>query len=248
MLILKSACLLIALFSRDKPTHKDDKIVQQKKVFRTKADRLPLLTAFLAAINTAIYLLLIVYGAKNSKYRNSHNSPYLSAALTQLQTVKPWHIAAAIGAVLGYTLRKWSYVALDESFTIQLKVRVGQKLITHGPYRYLRHPSYTGFITTFFCTWLLLLHEGLWDVMTTSVVDQIRSSWLNTTAFGATILSLMSSLPGIGGRICFMGLATIIFKSFLDRIVIEEEMLKSHFGREWDNFASKRWRLVPFVY
>lgn len=32
------------------------------------------------------------------------------------------------------------------------------------------------------------------------------------------------------------------------RVRNEEAMLKNHFGREWDVYASKRWRFIPFVY
>ncbi|ORZ28032.1 Isoprenylcysteine carboxyl methyltransferase family-domain-containing protein [Lobosporangium transversale] len=202
--------------------------------------------AYIAIIETAIYLLLIIYGAKTSEYSNNYNSSYLTATLTQLQTVKPWHIIATIGAVLGYALRKWSFITLNEFFTFQLTIRPGHKLITHGPYKYLRHPSYTGGIINGICFCLLIFHKGLWSVMFAFILDQIKSSWLNTTTFGTRILYLSSSL--LRGEWLVTLITIVMVRAILERIANEEKMMKNHFGKEWYTYANKRWSLVPFVY
>lgn len=61
----------------------------------------------------------------------------------------------SIGTLLygiGLTLRYWSIILLGRHFSRQVQVIEGQSLVSHGPYRLLRHPSYTG---------LLLLNTGL---------------------------------------------------------------------------------------
>jgi protein-S-isoprenylcysteine O-methyltransferase len=51
----------------------------------------------------------------------------------------------------GQLLRWWSVATLGRLFTINVAIRSGHRLIESGPYRYLRHPSYTA---------ILLFHLG----------------------------------------------------------------------------------------
>lgn len=48
--------------------------------------------------------------------------------------------------VMGCGLRIWAFITLDKFFTFDLCIRNNHKLITHGPYKWLMHPSYTGLI------------------------------------------------------------------------------------------------------
>jgi protein-S-isoprenylcysteine O-methyltransferase Ste14 len=57
-----------------------------------------------------------------------------------------------LGLVLmctGIGLRQWSIVLLGKFFTVDVRVHPGQTVIEEGPYRWVRHPSYTGMIITF---------------------------------------------------------------------------------------------------
>src|SRR4051794_26021484 len=54
----------------------------------------------------------------------------------------------AVGAS-GFCLRAWSIANLGAAFTRNVQVAEGQKLVTAGAYRYLRHPAYTGAILLF---------------------------------------------------------------------------------------------------
>lgn len=45
---------------------------------------------------------------------------------------------------VGTILREWSIWILGKYFTGQVQVRENAKLVTNGPYSYIRHPSYTG--------------------------------------------------------------------------------------------------------
>lgn len=58
----------------------------------------------------------------------------------------------ALGAVLawsGLLLRWWSFLTLGKYFTVVLKTSADQPIVQRGPYRYLRHPSYTGLLLAF---------------------------------------------------------------------------------------------------
>ncbi|MDQ6806951.1 MAG: isoprenylcysteine carboxylmethyltransferase family protein [Actinomycetota bacterium] len=46
----------------------------------------------------------------------------------------------------GIGLRMWAILALGDSFRTSVEVHEGQQVIERGPYRWLRHPSYTGIL------------------------------------------------------------------------------------------------------
>jgi protein-S-isoprenylcysteine O-methyltransferase Ste14 len=63
----------------------------------------------------------------------------------------------------GLALRWYSIGYLGRYFTVDVSISAGHKLVDSGPYRYVRHPTYTGALLTFvglgFCfgNWLTLL-------------------------------------------------------------------------------------------
>jgi protein-S-isoprenylcysteine O-methyltransferase len=50
---------------------------------------------------------------------------------------------------LGIIFRVWSISHLGRFFTVQVSVQTDQKIVDTGPYRYIRHPSYTGSLLAF---------------------------------------------------------------------------------------------------
>jgi protein-S-isoprenylcysteine O-methyltransferase Ste14 len=68
--------------------------------------------------------------------------------------VRPGHGAASLGpwaawlgatlAVAGAALRVWSVAVLGRYFTYVVRVSPDQKVVETGPYRLVRHPSYSG--------------------------------------------------------------------------------------------------------
>ncbi|MDQ6912565.1 MAG: isoprenylcysteine carboxylmethyltransferase family protein [Verrucomicrobiota bacterium] len=57
-------------------------------------------------------------------------------------------LAVAIFAC-GLVLRWWSIIRLGRFFTVNVAIARDHELIETGPYRYLRHPSYTGVLLAF---------------------------------------------------------------------------------------------------
>lgn len=64
-------------------------------------------------------------------------------------TIRPAALADWIGLVLfwgGISLRLWSFRALGRYFTFIVQTSSDQPVITDGPYRVIRHPSYAGLL------------------------------------------------------------------------------------------------------
>jgi protein-S-isoprenylcysteine O-methyltransferase Ste14 len=55
-------------------------------------------------------------------------------------------IAGIALMVLGIALRAWSVIVLGRNFTVHVQVRAEQPVVDTGPYRLLRHPSYTALL------------------------------------------------------------------------------------------------------
>jgi protein-S-isoprenylcysteine O-methyltransferase len=99
------------------------------------------------------------------------------AALLELVARKPaalpfdpaaWTALAVMGA--GLALRAWAVWTLGRSFTLEIRVEPDQAVIQHGPYRWLRHPSYAG-------AWLTVVAGGV-----------LLESWI-AAALGAILLA-----------------------------------------------------------
>jgi protein-S-isoprenylcysteine O-methyltransferase Ste14 len=53
-------------------------------------------------------------------------------------------VASPIVMWAGLAVRTWAIMALGTSFRMTVEVDTGQKVVDGGPYRWVRHPSYTG--------------------------------------------------------------------------------------------------------
>jgi protein-S-isoprenylcysteine O-methyltransferase Ste14 len=74
---------------------------------------------------------------------------------------------------LGLLLRWWSFVTLGKLFTVVITTSEDQPVVDRGPYRFLRHPSYTGLL-------LALLGCGL-----------IYQNWVSTAGSVAIVLAAL---------------------------------------------------------
>ena len=102
-----------------------------------------------------------------------------------------WHAAAiptgrwplfSVGLVLmcaGIAIRQWAIALLGQFFTVDVRVHPDQVVVERGPYRWVRHPSYTGLIVTFVGMGLALGNWAALGVLivvpTAGLVVRIRS-------------------------------------------------------------------------
>jgi len=64
----------------------------------------------------------------------------------------PLHVQQGVAVaclVVGLAIRWTSIVTLGRYFTVDVATRAGQPVIQHGPYRLVRHPSYSGLLLAF---------------------------------------------------------------------------------------------------
>ena len=64
----------------------------------------------------------------------------------------PRHVLFMAGMALilcGLLFRWWSIHVLGRYFTVDVAIASDHRIIRNGPYRWLRHPSYTGALTSF---------------------------------------------------------------------------------------------------
>ena len=74
---------------------------------------------------------------------------YLAPRIVPAAAIRPGAAAFAVGLVImvaGLTLRGWSIKTLGQYFTATVMVSSDQPVVSAGPYRLLRHPSYTGIL------------------------------------------------------------------------------------------------------
>jgi protein-S-isoprenylcysteine O-methyltransferase len=63
---------------------------------------------------------------------------------------------AFLAMAAGLALRTWAVALLGPWFTWHVTLQPGQQLVCRGPYRLIRHPSYTGALMTFVAGCVLL--------------------------------------------------------------------------------------------
>jgi protein-S-isoprenylcysteine O-methyltransferase Ste14 len=90
--------------------------------------------------NGTLYVIYLLQGgaffAAFSLWASGHAPP------PRLGVWSLW--AAPAVAILGAALRVWAVYTLGQYFTYVVHVSPDQKVVETGPYRWLRHPSYTG--------------------------------------------------------------------------------------------------------
>jgi protein-S-isoprenylcysteine O-methyltransferase len=91
--------------------------------------------------------------------------------------------------IAGLLLRSYAIMTLKRYFTVDLAIQPGHRLIRHGPYRMVRHPSYTGALL---CFSGLALSFGCWNTAIVIILPVIvvylwriaKEEHILTNAFG----------------------------------------------------------------
>jgi len=158
----------------------------------------------------------------------------------------PAEAVAISASIFGGALRLWAMHTLGRLFTFEITIRKEHKLIKHGPYAVLRHPSYTGLI--------LGLAGLLWFIGGASryPLTNLRAWWQWTIAAPIGLAIISKWRVHIA---CMLFFSTPSTRSLTEspmsvvlRVSNEEQVLAEHFGAEWTEYRSSRWGLLPFVW
>jgi protein-S-isoprenylcysteine O-methyltransferase Ste14 len=99
-----------------------------------------------------------------------------TAAFTQDRQLLFW--IGVIVALLGMALRWYSIWYLGQSFTCEVATRPDQTVVETGPYRWLRHPSYTGGLLTVFGLLLCLTNPLAFAGFVVAVAGYAYRIWV----------------------------------------------------------------------
>lgn len=103
---------------------------------------------------------------------------------------RPCLVAGLAATGTGIALRQWAITTLGPYFVGHVLVQPGQTVVSSGPYRWLRHPSYTGM-------WLEMIGVGLatGNVMSTATCVLVPLIGITARIAGEE-RELAASLPG----------------------------------------------------
>ncbi|KAI0646672.1 hypothetical protein C8Q79DRAFT_909425 [Trametes meyenii] len=135
--------------------------------------------------------------------------------------------AACVLGTTGGLIRVWCHRTLGRLFTWQMAVQRDHELVTGGPYAYVRHPSYTG--------WLLMV-AGNFALLSAKGSYFVEAGW-------------WGRVPGKLAAGSIVGYLTFVTISLLRRVAKEDVVLKNEFGLKWEEWSKKTpYRLIPYIY
>ena len=144
--------------------------------------------------------------------------PYLS--------VTPTTLFGVFLMAFGTFVRLKCYKALGSLFTFDLCIKPEHRLVTSGPYGFVRHPAYLGSLCLMAGLTFVGLTRGSW------IIECAVGSHRNGAMFAAQCawISWWMYTAGVG----------------YTRAVAEDEQMRNRFGEEWERYAMKvRYWFVP---
>ncbi|KAI6161106.1 hypothetical protein EDD17DRAFT_1875087 [Pisolithus thermaeus] len=152
-------------------------------------------------------------------------------AVARVSTLTPMFFIGGCIIIAGSLLRLACYKALGRFFTYELSIRNQHKLITSGPYAFVRHPSYTGALCLSLGQCLSVFEESSWLVACSGLFP--GDEYLRTCLVWGIRIVLCSMVAAYLRRRMYEG----------------DAMLEKHFGKEWKDWTKRvPYKIVPWVY
>jgi protein-S-isoprenylcysteine O-methyltransferase Ste14 len=130
-------------------------------------------------------------------------------------------------------------------FTFEMSIRNDHKLISDGPYAWVRHPAYTGLFSIF-------IGLGLWHatkVRYRFAKLQVSLGLTHDKGFLCDRVWRIKSFLGRGTALVQVALVAIVSSGLVARIRKEDDALRKTFGKQWDEWATQvPYKLIPGIY
>jgi len=134
-------------------------------------------------------------------------------------------------------------------FTFEMSIRNGHKLISDGPYAWVRHPAYTGFFSIF-------IGLGLWHATKVCayhfpIYNCPGDSCMVVFKKGSyvTECGTLNTFLGRGAALVLTTLVSIVSLGLVARMSKEDDALRKTFGEQWDEWAKQvPYKLIPRIY
>lgn len=198
---------------------------------QTSADRLQAFFVLTSLLHAAM-LVLLEYPPSDA-HDHAHTGVEIlsrtcanTPSLARLASLTPGFLAGTSLVLAGWLLRMWCYRTMGAMFTWEVTVKQDHRLVTGGPYSYIRHPSYLG--TLMLVAGTVLMHFGAGGYIQGCHVLRTPASWLVFVWVTCVVLGVV----GMFGR-----------------MPVEDEALKQKFGETWKAYAGRvPYRLVPYIF
>lgn len=180
-------------------------------------------------LNASFHALVLALLQHSTLGAESPLLPHLCAApapsLTYLGALTPRFLAGAGILLCAAALRRWCYTTMGRMFTFEVSIKADHaRVVTRGPYVYVRHPSYTGGLAMLAAAYLVAFGADGYvvqcGVMRTRAVALVYA-WAAVAVYGHV--------------------------ATYKRTIVEDEALRARFGETWEEYRRNvPYRLVPF--
>ena len=128
----------------------------------------------------------------------------------------------------GALIRKACYREMGKHFTFEITIHEDHRLVTSGPYSFVRHPSYFAMCLVATGSALCLLGEGSWlvecGILDSSIGRTFAVFWFADMCFAPAVM-------------------------LFTRVKVEDDMLKKTFGKQWEDWAKRTpYAVIPGIY
>jgi protein-S-isoprenylcysteine O-methyltransferase Ste14 len=155
--------------------------------------------------------------------------------------LSPLFILGTFLAATGGWIRLRCYQEMGQMFTFEMTILKNHRLVTSGPYNIVRHPAYTGAVSTMFG--ITLWHASSVGHRLSSVLSSHmeQGSWARSSG-------VLNTWVGLILAAVFGSLAGCIVLGLLRRMPKEDKVLRELFPTEWDEWRSRvPCKLIPGV-
>lgn len=174
---------------------------------------------------------------------------------TNIQALQHPSKTFALSAVLlvaSAILRAWCYAALGDQFRVEVSIQPRHKLVTSGPYSFVRHPSYLACYGYDIGSVALITSKGAYfrecvlspflQAMICAMLPDLEGCEEAVSGIGKYHVAVMMTF------VVWLGAVLLIGCKLAGRLSWEDDVVHKEFGKEWELYAERvRWRIFPGI-